>query len=74
MTKLPDKVQGFLKEYKALCDKWKCLVLSEGEPVVVSEEDDPSSCYNYWGIEERTLDDLKRFEKEAGRSQAEGEC
>ena len=64
MDELPNKVQGFLNEYKALCDKWKCLVLSEGEPVVVSEEDDPSSCYNYWGIEERTLDNWREEVKQ----------
>ena len=50
------RIVAFLDEYKALCRKHGCLVVSDGEDVEIcpvrkiAEEDDP------WGVEEVTRD------------------
>ena len=61
MTQLPEKIQGFLKEYKALCDKWGCQVVSDGEEVTVKTGAAQVKRDDYWGIEESTERWLEQY-------------
>lgn len=50
-----ERVKRFLEEYKALCKKHGCLVLSDGEEVEVSPDKHLATAPDPWGIEGTTI-------------------
>lgn len=55
---LPENYKNFLKDYEVLCRKYKLMVLSEGEQVVVGK-----SNKTLWNIRSSTISDLRLSKK-----------
>jgi len=52
--------KGFLKEYKELCNKYGCFILSEGEEVWVVDGSEEMKRTDYWWVEGNTIDRAAR--------------